>query len=94
MSLRPFPWSQGTAVLHLAVYIDRVTKLLANVQVPVHVRHSGSRPVAARSTDIRIECSANACLCQCCLSGGRRGQLFYTLRRIFMARVTVTGRDY
>ena len=56
--------------------------------VTARVRHS-SRPGTGRSTDIRIECSAATCLCG--LSCGRGGQ-FYTLRCIFMARIT--SRDY
>ena len=48
-------------------------------------RHS-TRPGARRSTDIRIECSAEACLC--CLFRGCRGLQLYTWRCTFMARVT------
>ena len=46
-------------------------------------RHS-SRSGAWRSTDIRIECSAHACLC--CHFRGRRVQQLYTLPCILVAR--------
>ena len=48
-------------------------------------RHS-TRPGARRSTDIRIECSAEACLYG--LFRGCRGLPLYTWRCTFMARVT------
>ena len=52
---------------------------------PFDLRHS-SLPGAWRSTDIRIECSADACLC--CRFRGRRVQQLYTLPCIFVARKT------
>ena len=58
--------------------------LISSSIVSVLCRRHSSRP-AGRSTDIRIECSA--AVCPCCLSRGRGGQQFNTLRCIFMARI-------
>ena len=46
-------------------------------------------PGVGRSTDISIECSADACLFG--LFRGRRGQQLYTLRCIFVARRVTTN---